>query len=713
MSFLSNLNFSFKNKLPVYYQSEVAECGLTCIAMIATYHGYKTDIDTLRQRFPLSQKGTGLNVLIDIASTLKLSTRPLQLDMEHLTELKLPALLHWNFDHYVVLKSVGKKHCIIHDPALGEQKVSLEQVSEQFTGVALEFMPAEEFEEVNETTELGIRHLWSRIQGLLPSITQILALTAFIQIFALLTPYFIQLTIDEVITTGDSDLLMVLGIAFVSLHLFRAITFALRSWVVTFVATQLNYQLSNNLFTHLIRLPADFFAKRHIGDITSRFSSLDEVNRMLSTGFVEAFIDGVMMLTAIGIMYYYNASLANVVMIMLVAYVALRTLLFRPIRRAVRNKLINQAKEDSYFLESIRAIQTVKCFGHEAERVSGWQNRYADQMNASVRSERLGIIHKSADLFITGVEHVLIIWIGSMLVMDHAMTIGMLYAFLNYRQMFSDQSRSLVEKWFEFRMLKLHLSRVTDIVIAKKEEHVHSERAKLEPIKGGIKLENIAFRYSPNDDDVIDSFDLEIQPGESVVLTGNSGCGKSTLMRILTGLDQPTKGKVLVDDIPLQHMGLAAYRDDIATVMQDDQLLSGTILDNITMFDKSPNLEQVGRAASLAAIGQEIMKMPLGFQTLIGDLGSTLSGGQKQRILLARALYKQPKILFLDEATSSLDAENEKHINNVIKEMGITRVSIAHRKETIEMHDRVIKLSEKGQILSDITQEKPRLEALA
>ena len=186
MSFLSNLNFSFKNKLPVYYQSEVAECGLTCIAMIATYHGYKTDIDTLRQRFPLSQKGTGLNVLIDIASTLKLSTRPLQLDMEHLTELKLPALLHWNFDHYVVLKSEGKKHCIIHDPALGEQKVSLEQVSEQFTGVALEFMPAEEFEEVNETTELGIRHLWSRIQGLLPSITQILALTAFIQIFALL-----------------------------------------------------------------------------------------------------------------------------------------------------------------------------------------------------------------------------------------------------------------------------------------------------------------------------------------------------------------------------------------------------------------------------------------------------------------------------------------------------------------------------------------------
>lgn len=210
-------------------------------------------------------------------------------------------------------------------------------------------MPAEEFEEVNETTELGIRHLWSRIQGLLPSITQILALTAFIQIFALLTPYFIQLTIDEVITTGDSDLLMVLGIAFVSLHLFRAITFALRSWVVTFVATQLNYQLSNNLFTHLIRLPSDFFAKRHIGDITSRFSSLDEVNRMLSTGFVEAFIDGVMMLTAIGIMYYYNASLANVVMIMLVAYVALRTLLFKPIRRAVRNKLINQANEDSYF----------------------------------------------------------------------------------------------------------------------------------------------------------------------------------------------------------------------------------------------------------------------------------------------------------------------------------------------------------------------------
>lgn len=700
----SGLHFRFTARLPVYHQTETAECGIACLAMVATYYGYKTTVDTLRQRFPASLRGTNLKSLMIIGQTLGLSSRPLKVGLHALEKIQKPAILHWGFDHFVVLKSINGRKAVIHDPAQGERHLTLEALSDGYTGVAVELTPNADFERLDDRQPISIRSLWQHASGLMPAFGKILLLSLLVQAFALLTPYFIQLAIDEVVSSFDRDLLLVLGLSFIALHLFRALTFAFRSWVVAYVGAQLNFQLSSNLFTHLMRLPGSFFAKRHVGDIVSRFSSLDEINKLLTTGFVEAIVDGIVVITVLVVMAYYSWVLTLIAVGVVLFYALIRLSLLPLIRRTMEERIINAAKEDSHFLESARAIDTIRCFNHEPVRIAGWQNRYADQVNSDVRLERLRIVYRSLSLFITGSEHVVLIWIGSLMIMDQALTIGMLYAFLSYRQQFSDQSLAFIDKMIEFRILRLHLNRVADIVTSKPEASLQSERGKLEPISGALEVKNLSFRYHPNDEDVLKSLSFSIAPGESIAITGASGCGKSTLFKLLTGLLQPTEGQILVEGITLKDFGIRNYREDIAVVLQSDQLFGGTILDNITLFDDSPEIERAVQCAAAASIAEEVVKMPMGFQTLVGDLGSSLSGGQKQRILLARALYRRPRILFLDEATSHLDADNEARINEVIRQMGITRIAIAHRKETLENADRVITLGGQ-QVLRDETME--------
>ncbi|GGX57830.1 peptidase domain-containing ABC transporter [Saccharospirillum salsuginis] len=689
----NGLHFRFSRRLPVYHQTESAECGIACLAMVATYYGYKTSVDRLRQRFPASQRGTNLKSLIGIGQSVGLSARPLKVGLHALGKVQTPAILHWGFDHFVVLKSVGRKGAVIHDPGQGERQLTLDELSDGYTGVAVELTPNADFERLDEREPIGIRSLWQHAGGLVPALGKILLLSLLIQAFALVTPYFIQLAIDEVVTSFDKDLLLVLGIAFITLHLFRALTFAFRSWVVAYVGAQLNFQLSSNLFTHLMRLPGSFFVKRHVGDIVSRFTSLDEINKLLTTGFVEAIVDGIVVITVLVVMAYYSWTLTLIAVGVVALYAVIRIALLGPIRRSMEERIVNAAKEDSHFLESARAIETIRSFNHEPVRVAGWQNRYADQVNSDVKLERLRIAYRSVSLFITGTEHVVLIWLGALMIMDQSLTVGMLYAFLNYRQQFSDQSLAFIDKMIEFRILRLHLNRVADIVTATPETGRDSERGKFEPISGAMEIKNLCFRYHPQEEDVVHNLSFSVSAGESLAITGPSGCGKTTLFKMLTGLLQPTDGQILIDGVNLKDFGVRNYRDDIAVVLQSDQLFSGTILDNITLFDDKPDMEWAVQCAAAAAIAEEVMKLPMGFQTLVGDLGSSLSGGQKQRILLARAIYRKPRILFLDEATSHLDQANEQRINEMIRQLGITRVAIAHRRETLETADRVLTLS--------------------
>ncbi|WP_422450555.1 peptidase domain-containing ABC transporter [Endozoicomonas sp. ALB091] len=662
--------------------------------MVTSYFGHEIDLNTLRNRFSVSLRGSTLEQLMNISEQLLMNSRALQLDLDEIKELRRPCILHWNLNHFVVLKSVSRKGILIHDPSSGVRHVNWEDTSKSFTGIALELQPSPSFKRKKETKKMGLSSLWTNISGLKRSLVQIFFLALALEVFALVTPYFMQLTIDNVVVNNDRDLIFVLGLGFLLLTVFNVATSAIRSWVILFLRSHLGIQLASNLFRHLLRLPLPWFEKRHMGDVVSRFSSLSQVNQMLSTGFIEGLTDGLMAVVTLAMMYIYSPKLATVALGAVLLYTLFRLAFFRPLKTRTEESIMMAAKEDSDFMESVRAIQPLKLFNREAVRISKWQNSYADWVNADIRVGRLQIAWNTFHRLSSGVEYIVLIWLGALLILDNIFSIGMLYAFLAWRQQFSGKAQTFIDKLFEYQMLTLHLDRIADIALTEDEEHLDTPHTTLTKANGEISLRDVCFKYNDEEPWLLENINLDIQPGESVVIVAPSGFGKTTLMKIMMGLIQPCKGQVLLDGKDIRHLGLRNYRRQASAVMQDDQLLSGSIADNIAFFAAQHDQARIEECAAKVGILPEIMAMPMGMQTLVGDMGNTLSGGQIQRLLLARALYADPAILFLDEATSHLDTISEQQVNKVLKNLGISRIMIAHRQETIAMADRVIDLAE-------------------
>ncbi|WP_259520146.1 peptidase domain-containing ABC transporter [Shewanella baltica] len=680
-------------RLPMIVQTEAAECGLACVAMVASLHGYQTDLNSLRQRFSLSLEGCTLLDLMHIAEQLQLSSRPLKIELEELSDLATPCILHWDLNHFVVLKSVNAQHCIIHDPALGVRRISLTEVSKSFTGIALELTPTATFTAEQAKQSLTFSSFFSKITGLKQSLGLLLSLSVFLQLFILASPYYIQLVVDAVIISNDGQLLLVLALGFALLLLFDVATNALRSLVLLNFSSQLSVQLASNLFHHLVRLPLAYFEKRHMGDLVSRFGSLRQLRELLTTGIIEAIIDGFMALGVLCMIFFYSPLLSLVVLVAVLAYCALRLALYQSLRLASEQQILALAGEQSNFMETIRAIQTVKLFGFESQREAIWQNHYVKATNRTITLGKYEISYQVMNKLLFGIENILVIYLAAELVMAGSFTTGMLFAFIAYKAQFMERMSKLIEKLIEYRMLSLHFERIADIALTAKEQ-TYPPQPMLHKVAGNICLQQVSFSYSSVAEPVLYNLALQINAGESVAIIGPSGCGKSTLMKLLLGLLTPTEGEVLIDDIPLVKLGLAQYRQQVAAVMQEDQLLGGTIEDNITFFSEKIDVDKLTRCAQMAAIHQDICQMPMGYKSLIGDMGSALSSGQKQRLILARALYREPKILFMDEATSHLDIVTESVVNQAMKKLNITRVVIAHRPETIKAADRVIDLTQ-------------------
>lgn len=515
-----------------------------------------------------------------------------------------------------------------------------------------------------------------------------------------------QLVVDEVILSYDQNLLTILAIGFGLLMAIEMVTGAVRSILLLHFGNLMSIQLGANLFHHLIRLPLQYFEKRHIGDVVSRFGSLQQVKELLTKGVIEAVIDGVMAIATLIMIFLYSPKLSVIVLIAIAIYAVFRIAMYRPLRQMSEEVIVNQAKEQSNFMETVRGIQTIKLFGREVQRQSVWHNKYADSLNSGIRVGHLNIGYEAFNKVIFGLENVLVIYFAAMLVMEGDLTVGMLFAFMAYKLQFVDKISSLIEKIIEFKMLSLHFNRLADISLTEKEQNIQG-RMSGKKISGNIELKNISYRYSKKEAPIFNKLNLSIKAGESVAIIGPSGCGKTTLAKLMLGLFEPDEGRVEVDGIDIRQFGLGQYRTQIAAVMQDDQLLSGSIADNISFFDPELNMQQVQWAAEIAAIDKDILQMTMGYNTLVGDMGAALSGGQIQRLLLARALYRKPKILFMDEATSNLDTKLEFSVNEAVKTLDVTRIIIAHRPETIASADIVIELSLGKAILGG----KPSLSA--
>lgn len=673
-------------------QSEAAECGLACLAMVSDSHGLHLDLVELRRRFSVSLKGANLATVIRHAEALGFTTRPLRLELEELPELRLPCILHWNLNHFVVIKSIKGKQVVLLDPAVGVRRLSLSEVSSAFTGVALELTPTAQFKPADERKTIRLSDLTGPVSGLKRSLLQIFLLALALEVFALAAPLFNQFVVDEVILTADRELLSVLAVGFGLLLLTQTAIDVLRSWILMRLSVDVRMQWTGSLFAHLLKLSPAFFEKRHLGDLVSRFASINALQNTLTIAVVSAVLDGIMGLLALGMMLAYSWSLAAVVLASTLVYGLLRWAFYRPLRDASQERLVLSARENTHFLETLRAIVPIKLAGFESQRRVRWQNLLADVFNRDVKTQQLGILFASSLTFITGIGSLLFFTMGASQVMDNRITIGMLMAFSSYAGNFSGRVNALIGYSIDLKMLGIHAERVADIALAAPEQTppVETDTARLKP---RLEVRNLSYRYADGEPWVLKDLTFTIETNESVAIIGPSGCGKTTLLKILLGLLQPTEGEVLLDGIPINRLGLSSYRSMIGAVLQDDVLMAGSVGENISFFDTSSDVSRLEQCAKTAAIHDEIIQMPMGYQTLVGDMGSSLSGGQRQRILLARALYRNPNILILDEATSHLDLFNEHRITKALAEFNAIKITVAHRKETIESADRVIRIA--------------------
>jgi ATP-binding cassette subfamily B protein RaxB len=684
--------------------------------MVANAHRLQLDLSEVRRRFAVSLKGATLQQLITHASQLQFNSRPLRLELDELAQLQLPCILHWDLNHFVVLKRVGRNNITILDPAVGERKLLPAEVSRHFTGVALELTPNADFKPADQRQRVALSAFTGKVLGLKRSLFQIFVVAVVLELFAIASPLLNQLVVDDAIATHDLDLLSVLIIGFALLMVIQTAIGLARSWMVMVLGQSLSLQWTSNVFAHLVRLPVEFLEKRHLGDVVSRFGAVAAIQKTLTTSVIEAVLDGIMGLAALGMMLLYSPKLAAVTVGATAIYGLMRWAAYHPFRQAASERLIVSARENTHFLETLRAITPLKLFGREQERRARWQNLLVEVQNRDVRTAKMNIAFSVGNTFVFGVENLLVFWLGAGLVMKSGVggvsaamaapfTIGMLFAYIAYKGQFTGRVSALINYAVEIKMLSLHFERLADIVLAEPEvDNVPpNDLAHLQP---SIELRNVSFRYGEGEPWVLKDMNLQLQAGQSVALVGPSGCGKTTLLKVLLGLLLPQEGEVLYGGVPVKHLGIQNYRSVIGTVMQEDVLLAGSIADNISFFDLRSDLQRIHACAALAAVHDDISKMPMGYQTLVGDMGSSLSGGQKQRVLLARALYKNPRVLALDEATSHLDIANERRVTEALATMSLTRIIVAHRPETIAGAERVVGL-DRGRALELRQPEAP------
>jgi len=678
--------------LPVILQSEAAECGLACLAMCASYFGYHASLSEYRRRFSVSLKGTNLKTLIDMADVIGLTCRPIRLDLSNLSNLKTPAILHWDLKHFVVLKKVKRNSLIIHDPARGECSFIFEDVSRHFTGVALELTPTPAFEKRDKIESVKLSNLFDRAKGLNAIIFQLFLLALVLQAFGLLGPMLNQTIIDDVLGRGDEDLLATIAVGMCILLLINTAVTRLRGYIALYMNTQLSYQMQANLLRHILRLPVSWFEKRHIGDILARFGSLSNAQSVMTNLIPSLMLDGLMACFGLIMSLLYAPVLTAIEIGTIIFFFGVRLATFPFYRRRSVEGIHLSAKLQSTFMETLRGARTFKAFGRESERIGVWQNEQAAVINNNIRVARFNLWVTSGSGILSGIQQIIVWYIGAKMVIDGRLTIGMLFAYQSYSGQFTGAVSNLIGSYFNYRYLGIHLERLADIAHADQEQGANDPVQVEQRFEGRIEVRNLSFRYAEHEPWVIRDVSFSIEPGEYVCFIGPSGQGKSTLLKLLLGFHEPNEGEIRIDGVPMRTFGIRTYRSRIGVVLQDDRLFAGTIADNIAFFDPDIDMTKVEAAGKLAAVHDDIMTFPMGYMSLVGDMGSTLSGGQKQRIFLARALYRDPVILFLDEGTANLDHTSERCVLDSIESLRVTRVVIAHRDAVINGANRVVDL---------------------
>lgn len=678
-------------RVPVIVQAEMAECGLACLAMVMSSYGRDVPLSTLRKSYPVSSRGLSFFDMQEICTAEGLQMTAYEAGGDDLEPLRLPAVVHWDQNHYVVLTEMKfGRSVVVHDPAQGQLRYTWKAFLEHYSGFVAEIVPTPSFK---RETVTGQASAWSVLRAVgtyRPLLTKLLVLSLFLELALLVSPLFLQSVVDEVLPVRDARLLFTLAAGFICVTLVKVTAKLARDWMGMAISGLVNASFKSSVFSHMLHLPLSWFDKRGLGIITTRFSSLASIQDIVSGGIVTMLIDAFLAIVMLGVMLAYSPMLAGVT-VAVSLLTLLGTFLVQGAYTRANNEHIHAAgKEQNVLMEIIGGIAAVKFFGREAQQQRVFDAAMMRAENRSLDSLRLKTLHGATTFTIQALEEIVVVSLAAYLALEGSLSVGAMFGFYAYKQVFSTKMSGVAHAMMQIRLLRLHAETVGDITSSEREPA--PKGAIQVSSRPALHVRHLTFRYPGASHHTLQGFNLEVAPGEVVGITGPSGAGKTTLLKLLTGALVPDSGAIFIDSIDITKLPPKDYRTVMSVVLQEDSLFTGTLLENITMFDPRPDPVRVIEAAMAAALHEDVLDMPMQYHMHIFASSPSLSGGQKQRLLLARAFYKNAPLLILDEATSHLDVQREKAVAQAIRDRGMTTVVVAHRQETLAGCDRVVRI---------------------
>jgi len=679
--------------LPLILQDSNGECGLACLAMIGQWYGHRLDLTNLRATYPTTRRGLSLANLAAVADQLRFDVRGYKVDdIDDLQRVRLPAILHWNNNHFVVLKSVKRDRFVIHNPAVGVRTLTREDMEEAYTGFVLEVQPSGAFQVIVKEKRYPLARILELTYGLRTSLIQVVCVALIASLVAMTLPLFVQAAIDSVLPQSDLDLLGALAIGLLLVSLTTAAADWLKARIVANAGGAFFAQLTRNAVGHLFRLPLRYFESRHPGDIGTRLESVDHVRHIVTGAFVEAAVDTVMILFSGIIMFLYAPMLACIITSIFLVVVAIRVGMYPQLRRQGGVSLKAKSEERSKMIDSLRAIAALKSANATVPAAARWYDSFVRYVNASFRMQ---ITEANIVLLVdivTGIGTAVTLYLGVAAVLKTQLTVGMLYAFFTYRTLFFDRIDNLVSTMTQISMLSTNMARLSDFLEVEPEP---VNRMIERQIRSGVALRRATYRAGFADAAILDAIDLNVAAGtgRTIAILGPSGSGKTTLLKVLAGLYTPTDGEMEVDGTPLAAWGLAAYRRNIGLLLGADKLLHGSIAENVSTFALDADPARVRAALRLACLDGIVAALPRDTATVVSEENGVLSSGQRRRLMLARALYADPPLLLLDEVTSNLDEETAADVLRNLADHPATKVITSHDLNVLAMADRVFRMT--------------------
>ncbi len=680
-------------------EEQKPDSGLSCLLMILRFHDIPANAQQLQHEFGNTEGGFDETAIVLAARKMKLKTRHVKVSKRRSESMPFPVIAKTKSGDFIIVARHEEAGLLIQDPTSGNMmRIPHEHHDDVFTGLFIFF--ASQASIAGDLARFDFSWFVPAIVKYRREIGETLFVSFILQLLALVTPFFFQVVTDKVLVNKTASTLQVLAIGLLVSYIFENALSMLRSYVFAHTTNRVDVELGARLFRHLLALPISYFQARRVGDSVARVRELENIRNFLTSNALTLVLDLLFSIVFIVIMLLYSVKLAMIVIISIPIYAGISFLLSPILRKRLDEKFNRSAESHAFLVESISGVETVKASAVEPQWQKSWDLQLAAYVNASFRAMTTGLYARTLVTLVGRIVTVAVMYFGAMEVIDGHLTIGELIAFNMFSQHVAEPILRLASLWNDFQQVGISMQRLGDILDTPMESG--SSQVSMSRLSGKIALRDLHFRYNIDTPDVLTKVDLDIAPGEVIGLVGRSGSGKSTLTKLIQRLHTPRQGRILIDDIDLATVDTSSLRRQIGVVLQENILFSRSIRDNIALADPVASMESIIKAAKLAGAHDFISELPAGYDTPVGEHGSTLSGGQRQRIAIARALLTEPRVLIFDEATSALDYESERAIQENMAEIcaGRTVLIIAHRLTAVRNADRIV-VFDRGRIVEE------------